>query len=60
MPDSKDEPRDGEEALSRAMDRLRAAVLFRRTNPKVDEWERINNRNNFARGIADSMRRKPA
>lgn len=61
MPDNaNDSPDSSGEALQRAMDRLRLAVQFRRNNPKVTEWERINDRNNFARGIAESMRGRPA
>jgi hypothetical protein len=53
-------PKDAGQAMEWSMARLRAAVLFRRNNPNVEEWERINDRNNFARGIAEAMKRKPA
>lgn len=56
MSDSREQPRTGEEAAQRGLIRLRDAVLFRRNNPHRKEWENINDRNNFAPSIAETMR----
>jgi hypothetical protein len=57
MPDRADVPSSGEEAQRWSMARLRRALFDRQNNEHVREWEEINTRNNFAPGIAASMRK---
>jgi hypothetical protein len=50
-------PSDGEEAQRWSMARLRRALFSREQHAAhVREWQDIDTRNNFANGIAVSMR----
>lgn len=57
MPDDQE---DSRKALESSMQRLARAIRWRRSNPHVQEWEQITDRNNFAPGIAKSMKERPA
>lgn len=46
-----------DEAKARSWRRLRRAVLHKQENPGAREWEKIDDRNNFAPSIEETMRK---